>query len=103
MSACVDFNCLDMSLWSDLNRDGNNNNYLLSVESQRHEYSHTALSSADKCFHMISSGQINSNCTMNCSRNIRCCCFLSLTFKARGFYDSVAMYNLLIMAMKISH
>lgn len=29
---CVHFNCLDMSLSSDFNRYGNNNNYLLSVE-----------------------------------------------------------------------
>jgi len=44
------------------------------------------LSSADKCFHMISSRQINSNCTLNCSRNIRCCCFLSLMFRERLFF-----------------
>lgn len=49
------FNCHDMSLWSDFNRDGNNNNYLLSVESQRHEYSHTARvrqTNAFRCFHL---------------------------------------------------
>ena len=46
---CVDCNHLDMSLWSDLNRDDNNNNYLLSVESQRHEYSHIALVLQTNC------------------------------------------------------
>lgn len=51
---CVDCNHLDMSLWSDLNRDDNNNNYLLSVESQRHEYSHIALVLQTNCLTFFS-------------------------------------------------
>ena len=65
---CVDCNHLDMSLWSDLNRDDNNNNYLLSVESQRHEYSHIALVLPTNCptissfsCHFSYEEQINNN------------------------------------------
>lgn len=50
-----DFNWHDMSLWSDFNREDNNNNYLQSVESQRHEYSHThrvQQTNAFRCFHL---------------------------------------------------
>lgn len=65
---CVDCNHLDTSLWRDLNRDDNNNNYLLSVESQRHEYSRIALVLPTKLSHFSTlprrfsyEEQINSN------------------------------------------